>query len=114
MKPSSVLVLFMMLFVVACRKVSPTQESPKLMLAPGSLTLAVGAADTLTAVLTGVGNFQDHTLDWSSADTMVVRISKVLSPNQAVVFAQNAGSTRVLVAWRADPHVGAVADVTVH
>ena len=94
------------------RPVEPVVESPAVMVSPTVVTLMVGAADTLTALLKSVGN-QDRTLDRSSADTAVAQIAKLLPADQAVIVARKAGSTIVVVRWHVDLSVGAMAQVTV-
>ncbi len=116
MKHIQIILLALVFSLVACKheRVSPTQEGPTLMLAPSALTLRAGSGDTLTALLAGVGNREDRTLDWSSSDTSVVRLSKMLSPNQVVIAAGHPGNATVNVVWPVDVTVAAMATVTVY
>ncbi len=103
------------LAAVACggeSKVSPTVESPAIMVAPNLVTLAVGGADTLTYLVIGVGRAGDVTADWSASDTTVVQLS-TLASHQVSVVGRKPGSASVVATWRADPSVAAAAAVTV-
>ncbi len=118
MRRKIVATLLPALVVAACGLGSdPTLNpppAPSMVVRPQSLSLALGATDTLFAFVTGVATGADRTMDWSAGDTTIVRVTTLSPPDHALVTGRNAGTTAVIVAWRADPTVRASAEITVH
>ncbi len=116
MKRAAVAAALLALSCGACHGPTETwHEGPNIALTvgPATLTLAPGGADSLTCLVTGVGSTGDRSVDWSSADTAVVAIARVLSPNQVEVVGRKAGSALVIASWRTDPRFQSAALVTV-
>ncbi len=90
-----------------------TPPMPTVVVRPASLTLGVGATDSLFAFMTGVATSADRTLEWSAGDTLVVRVTALSPPDHALVTGRAAGTTAVTAAWHADPTVRASAAVMV-
>ncbi len=90
-----------------------TPSGPLIAVRPPSLTLAVGATDTLFAFMSGIDSGADRTMDWSAGDTTIVRVTTVTPPDHALVLGLKAGTTAVTVSWRKDPTVRAMSAVMV-
>ena len=116
MKAMTLPALLLALGSSACILADPTVTPPVPVVAvrPASLTVAVGAADTILAFVTGVSTDADRTIDWSAGDTAVVRVTTLSPPDRALVAGRKAGTTAVIATWHTDPTVRASAAVTVH
>lgn len=117
MKRNIVALLVVALACPACELGSdPTLNPPpvpSMVVRPASLIVAVGAADTLFAFVTGVDASADRTIDWSVGDTAIVGVTTLSPPDHALVTGRRAGTTAVTAAWRTDPTVRSSAAVMV-